>query len=94
MFAHCVVYTEDLLDECQPMSSETLHQSQSSTVAHWRSVVIIVPMRLGGELMNPMYVPCLKALMNNECCLGIIGGKPRHSLYFIGWQGMIHSAMI
>jgi len=33
------------------------------------------------------YAPCLRALLSLPQCVGMIGGRPRKSYYFIGFQG-------
>lgn len=59
--------------------------------SQWKSLILLIPLRLGGEHMNPSYDSCLKGLLSLEQCIGIIGGKPKHSRYFIGWQGNFSS---
>jgi len=44
---------------------------------------------LGAEKMNSVYGPCLTSLLTLENCIGIIGGRPKHSLYFVGFQGKL-----
>ncbi|XP_076006295.1 cysteine protease atg4da-like [Genypterus blacodes] len=79
----CTIYTEDVRKLCErPLSG-----SSSATNQSWKSVIILVPVRLGGQDLNRAYIPCVKKLLTLQCCIGIIGGKPKHSLFFIGFQG-------
>eukprot|EP01105_Mastigella_eilhardi_P015491 TRINITY_DN3549_c0_g1_i2.p2 TRINITY_DN3549_c0_g1~~TRINITY_DN3549_c0_g1_i2.p2 ORF type:complete len:282 (+),score=69.03 TRINITY_DN3549_c0_g1_i2:926-1771(+) len=47
---------------------------------------VLVPVRLGLEKVNEEYVPELKKLFALPQCVGIIGGRQRESLYFVGHQ--------
>ena len=51
------------------------------------AVVIFVPLRLGIKEANPVYHAKLKQALQQPHCIGILGGRPRHSLYFLGFQG-------
>lgn len=70
----CCVYIQDVVDECEHDNS-------------WKSLVVLVPVRLGADKFNYLYAPCLTTLLSHENCIGIIGGRPKHSLYFVGYQG-------
>lgn len=94
------MYLLDVFDEClvpdqttQPiapwqhnsktqLSSSPTHQPNMT----WKSLILLVPLRLGAEKLNPIYANSLKALLSVDNCIGIIGGRPKHSLYFIGFQ--------
>jgi len=52
----------------------------------WRPVLIIVPLRLGLDTMNEIYYPSILEMFRFPQSLGIIGGKPRASLYFVAAQ--------
>jgi cysteine protease ATG4 len=49
-----------------------------------RPVILIVCLRLGAQKMNRCYQPHLRHLLSMSNSVGMIGGRPRHSLYFIG----------
>ncbi len=61
--------------------SETL-----SPEGDWTPVLLLVPLRLGRDRLNVSYSPVLREAMTRPECVGVIGGRPRHSLYFVGFQ--------
>ena len=53
----------------------------------WRPLLLLVPLRLGLDRLNEEYVPSLRALLGMPQSVGMIGGRPRRSHYFLGRQG-------
>lgn len=52
----------------------------------WRSVLILIPLRLGIEKLNPIYYKAIRECLKLPQSIGIIGGKPKQSFYFVGFQ--------
>ncbi|XP_065265297.1 cysteine protease ATG4C [Emys orbicularis] len=74
----CTVYSLDVVDrQCSSMGSEK---------ADMKAVIILVPVRLGGERTNMDYLEFVKGILSLEYCVGVIGGKPKQSYYFAGFQ--------
>lgn len=71
----CTIYKQDILNIC------------CSENENFIPCIILVSVRLGGESINEIYIESLKAFFRKSNCIGMIGGKPKHSLYFIGYQG-------
>ncbi|XP_014471644.1 PREDICTED: cysteine protease ATG4D isoform X1 [Dinoponera quadriceps] len=70
----CAVYMQDVEDACRTPDGG------------WKSLILLVPLMLGTDKLNPVYAPCVTSLLTLDACIGVIGGRPRHSLYFIGYQ--------
>ncbi|KAK4686864.1 cysteine protease ATG4, partial [Tremellales sp. Uapishka_1] len=51
-----------------------------------KAVLIMVGMRLGLDAVNPMYYDTIKALFTIPQSVGIAGGRPSSSYYFVGSQ--------
>ncbi|XP_053680300.1 cysteine protease ATG4D [Anopheles nili] len=67
-------------------SSPCVDADEETQTTHWKSLILLVPLRLGADKLNPIYNECLKAMLSLDYCIGIIGGRPKHSLYFVGYQ--------
>ncbi|EJW87807.1 hypothetical protein WUBG_01286, partial [Wuchereria bancrofti] len=68
-----------------PTRSETSSISSYSGVSEeWRPLLIIIPLRLGLNTINRCYFPAIQAFFELPQCVGIIGGRPNHALYFCG----------
>lgn len=78
------VYKGDVLRLCEGRVLEDSNGAVPGPVS--RGVLILVPARLGSDSLNPSYINCVKNLLGLPWCIGIMGGIPRHSLYFVGYQ--------
>eukprot|EP00116_Pleurobrachia_bachei_P007446 sb/3467708/ len=58
----------------------------------WLKTLVLISVRMGGDELNPAYQEPIQSYLSSSICLGIIGGRKRHSLYFTGFQGskLIH----
>ncbi|XP_054909658.1 cysteine protease ATG4C [Poeciliopsis prolifica] len=95
----CTVYDEDVLDlhkavKAGEASGETAasppvaehSQLSTSTPPEYQAVIILIPVRLGGDKTNPEYFDFIKKILRLEYCIGVIGGKHRQAFYFVGFQ--------
>ena len=54
--------------------------------------MVIISAKLGLDKCNPDYLPVVKKVMQFPQFIGMIGGKRREALYFVGFHGdqLIH----
>ncbi|CAN1253555.1 Cysteine protease ATG4a [Linum perenne] len=52
----------------------------------WTPILLLVPLVLGLDKVNPRYIPSLQATFTFPQSLGILGGKPGASTYMVGVQ--------
>ncbi|KAK6105853.1 Peptidase C54 family protein [Brugia pahangi] len=77
--------------EILPKSTRSPTRSETSSISsysgvneEWRPLLIIIPLRLGLNTINRCYFPAIQAFFELPQCVGIIGGRPNHALYFCG----------
>lgn len=77
----------DVLERREEESKEKEKGEGNGGGEGWNPLLVFVTSRLGVDKLNPHYVPHLKQLLASEVCVGILGGRPKASLYFVGYQG-------
>ncbi|KAJ1668010.1 hypothetical protein EV178_000944 [Coemansia sp. RSA 1646] len=63
------------------------HYKEGADQPSWQPLLLLVPVRLGLSRLNLGYIPKIKTLFQIPQSVGLVGGKPSRSFYFIGRQG-------
>lgn len=79
-----VWYTDCAAQTCPRWQSSSYTNSDSSS---WRPMLLFIPLRLGLANFNPIYSQSIKSTFTMKQSLGILGGRPRHAVWFIGFTG-------
>ncbi|XP_068524610.1 cysteine protease ATG4A-like [Anas acuta] len=85
---------------CPPQSSSASHSSAhlhrsalgrsknaGGLCTGWKALLLIIPLRLGINHINPVYIDAFKECFKMPQSLGALGGKPNNAYYFIGFLG-------
>lgn len=75
-----------MIDLCTQQNKQQQQKAKDPLANNWNSIIILIPVRLGGQRFNTEYSMYLKEILSLPYTIGVIGGKPRHSLYFVGFQ--------
>lgn len=68
-------------------SPTTQPTSSSSSSRCWKPLLLVIPLRLGINTINPIYIQALKECFKMPQSCGVLGGKPNLAYYFIGFIG-------
>lgn len=66
----------------------------SDTPSNFRPLLLFIPLRLGQDKFNMEYAEALKTCLSLRQSVGIIGGKPRHALWFFGYHSERNGMLI
>lgn len=73
-----------LLSSSSPPLTSPLQEDVETS--DWKGLLILIPVRLGVDELNPLYIDSLLRCLEIPQSLGFVGGRQRSSLYFIGYQ--------
>jgi len=72
--------------QCQAPLQIQAQQTQQQQ-PHRPGLLLLVPLTLGVDKVNSLYYPQLQQILTFPQSVGIVGGRPSSSLYFLGFQG-------
>lgn len=78
-----VIYLDQVKAQAQRLSEGHKRSNNRWT----RPVLVLIGIRLGLEGVHPMYHDSVKATFSFPQSVGIAGGRPSSSYYFVGYQG-------
>jgi cysteine protease ATG4 len=61
--------------------------SSGRAASTWRSVLILVPLRLGSHDVNEDYLPQVQSVFSIPQCMGMLGGRPGSAFYYVASRG-------
>lgn len=65
---------------------DPLFRPPPSTVLPWsKSLLILIPLRLGITTISAQHLSELQFFLRYEHCVGVLGGRPNHAIYFTGF---------
>uniref|UniRef100_A0A8C7V481 Cysteine protease n=1 Tax=Oncorhynchus mykiss TaxID=8022 RepID=A0A8C7V481_ONCMY len=65
----------------------SLDAKRTQSRSDWRPLLLVIPLRLGINHINPVYIQALKECFKIPQSCGVLGGKPNLAYYFIGFVG-------
>uniref|UniRef100_A0A8C9U895 Cysteine protease n=1 Tax=Scleropages formosus TaxID=113540 RepID=A0A8C9U895_SCLFO len=83
------VVIEDITVKCHGSSRPRATSSYPHPYlrSEWKPLLLIIPLRMGINHINPVYIEALKECFKMPQSLGVLGGKPNLAYYFIGFIG-------
>uniref|UniRef100_A0A671PLY3 Cysteine protease n=1 Tax=Sinocyclocheilus anshuiensis TaxID=1608454 RepID=A0A671PLY3_9TELE len=67
----------------EPVNGEKT--SSSPLPLDWRPLLLVIPLRMGINSINPVYIQAFKECFKMPQSCGVLGGKPNLAYYFIGF---------
>lgn len=80
---------DDISSEDEKFFDPLFHIPPSFLHPWLTSLLVLMPLRLGIDSVNPEYYTEIKEFLQHPNSVGIIGGRVNHAIYFVGYKDNI-----